>query len=250
MLIQVVTIFPEYLTPAREALLGRAIERNLIAFTVHDLRDWTHDVHRSVDDAPYGGGPGMVMRPDVWGEALDEVLAGEPPPRLVVPSPAGRLFTQQLAAELAAQPRLVFACGRYEGIDQRVIDDAAARVVVDEISIGDYVLVGGEVAVLVMVEAIARLLPGVLGNPASAMQDSFSDGLLEGPCYTRPEVWRGREVPAVLRSGNHAAIARWRRDRAVERTAARRPDLLAALPPGALDGADRALLEGLVTPPG
>jgi tRNA (guanine37-N1)-methyltransferase len=249
-LIQVVTIFPEYLAPAREALLGRAIERNLIAFMVHDLRDWAHDERRSVDDAPYGGGPGMVMRPDVWGAALDEVLAGELRPRLVVPSPAGQPFTQRLAAELAAQPRLVFACGRYEGIDQRVIDDAADRFVVDEISIGDYVLVGGEVAVLVMVEAIARLLPGVLGNPASAMQDSFSDGLLEGPCYTRPEVWRGREVPAVLRSGNHAAIARWRRDRAVERTAARRPDLLAALPPGALDGADRAVLEDLVTPPG
>jgi tRNA (guanine37-N1)-methyltransferase len=248
--IQVVTIFPEYLAPAREALLGRAIERNLISFTVHDLRDWTHDVHRSVDDSPYGGGPGMVMRPDVWGDALDEVLMGELPPRLVVPTPAGRPFTQQLAAELARQPRLVFACGRYEGIDQRVVDDVADRVVVDEISIGDYVLVGGEVAVLVMIEAIVRLLPGVLGNPASAMQDSFSDGLLEGPCYTRPEMWRGRDVPAVLRSGNHAAIARWRRDRAVERTAARRPDLLAALPPGALDGADRALLEKLTTPPG
>jgi tRNA (guanine37-N1)-methyltransferase len=249
-LIQVVTIFPEYLAPAREALLGRAIERDLIGFTVHDLRGWAHDAHRSVDDAPYGGGPGMVMRPDVWGEALDEVLAGGPPPRLIVPSPAGRPFTQQLAAELASQPRLVFACGRYEGIDQRVIDDVVGRVAVDEISIGDYVLVGGEAAVLVMVEAIARLLPGVLGNPASAMQDSFSEGLLEGPCYTRPEVWRGREVPDVLRSGNHAAIARWRRDRAVERTAARRPDLLAALPPGALDGADRALLGDLTTPPG
>jgi tRNA (guanine37-N1)-methyltransferase len=244
-LIDVVTIFPEYLAPAREALLGRAIERGLITFIVHDLREWTHDVHRAVDDAPYGGGPGMVMRPQVWGEALDVVLVGEPPPRLVVPSPAGRPFTQQVAAELAAEPRLAFACGRYEGIDQRVLDDAAQRVVVDEISIGDYVLVGGEVAVLVMVEAIARLQPGVLGNPASAQQDSFSDGLLEGPCYTRPEVWRGRAVPAVLRSGNHAAIARWHRDRALERTAARRPDLLAALDPEALDGADRALLDRL-----
>lgn len=248
MLIQVVTIFPQYLAPVREALLGRAIARNLITFTVHDLRDWAHDAHRSVDDAPYGGGPGMVMRPDVWGEALDEVLAGEPTPRLIVPSPAGQLFTQRLAHELAAAPRLVFACGRYEGIDQRVIDYAAERVAVDEISIGDYVLVGGEVAALVMIEAIARLLPGVLGNPASARQDSFSDGLLEGPCYTRPEVWRGREVPAVLRSGNHVAIARWRRDRAVERTATRRPDLLAALPPGSLDQADRAVLDGLSRP--
>jgi tRNA (guanine37-N1)-methyltransferase len=244
-LIDVVTIFPEYLAPAREALLGRAIERGLITFTVHDLREWTHDVHRAVDDAPYGGGPGMVMRPQVWGEALDAVLAGAPSPRLVVPSPAGRPFTQLVAAELAAEPRLAFACGRYEGIDQRVLDDAAQRVVVDEISIGDYVLVGGEVAVLVLVEAIARLLPGVLGNPASAQQDSFSDGLLEGPCYTRPEVWRGHAVPAVLRSGNHAAIARWRRDRALERTATRRPDLLAALDPDELDRADRELLDGL-----
>ncbi|MGH8967514.1 MAG: tRNA (guanosine(37)-N1)-methyltransferase TrmD, partial [Actinomycetes bacterium] len=138
MFIEVVTIFPEYLTPAREALLGRAIQRDLITFTVHDLRRWTHDVHRAVDDTPYGGGPGMVMRPDVWGEALDEVLDGQPPPRLVVPSPAGRRFTQQLATELAGQSRLVFACGRYEGIDQRVIDYAADRVTVDEISIGDY----------------------------------------------------------------------------------------------------------------
>jgi tRNA (guanine37-N1)-methyltransferase len=251
--IQVVTIFPEYLAPAREALLGRAIDRGLISFAVHDLRDWTHDVHRAVDDAPYGGGPGMVMRPQVWGEALDEVLSAapdEPAPRLVVPSPTGRSFTQQVATELATEARLVFACGRYEGIDQRVLDDAAERVVVDEISIGDYVLVGGEVAALVVIEAIARLLPGVLGNPASAEQDSFSDGLLEGPCYTRPEVWRGREVPAVLRSGDHGAIARWRRDRAVERTAQRRPDLLAGLPAGALDAADMAVLDGLgVLPP-
>ena len=233
--------------PLREALLGRAIERGLVDLAVHDLRTWTHDVHQAVDDAPYGGGPGMVMRPQVWGEALDAVLAADPrPPRLVVPTPAGRPFTQATAQEWAAEPRLVFACGRYEGIDQRVVDDAATRMPVDEVSIGDYVLVGGEVAVLVMVEAVARLLPGVLGNPASAAQDSFSDGLLEGPAYTRPEVWRGHAVPEVLRSGNHAAIARWRRDRALERTAARRPDLLAALPDDALDAADRALLAGLV----
>lgn len=244
MRIDIITIFPGYLAPAREALLGRAIDRGLLTFATHDLRDWTHDVHHAVDDAPYGGGPGMVMRPQVWGDALDTVCAGEPPPRLVVPTPAGRPFTQGMAAELAAEPWLVFACGRYEGIDQRVLDDAATRMAVDEVSIGDYVLVGGEVAVLVMVEAMARLLPGVLGNPASAQQDSFSDGLLEGPCYTRPEVWRDRAVPAVLRSGDHAAIARWRRDRALERTAARRPDLLAALPPDQLDAADRAVLDG------
>jgi len=244
--IDVVTIFPGYLAPLREALVGRAIDRGIVDLAVHDLRTWAHDVHQAVDDAPYGGGPGMVMRPQVWGEALDAVLAADPrPPRLVVPTPAGRPFTQATAQAWAGEQRLVFACGRYEGIDQRVVDDAAARMPVEEVSIGDYVLVGGEVAVLVIVEAVARLLPGVLGNPASAAQDSFSDGLLEGPSYTRPEVWRGHAVPGVLRRGNHAAVARWRRDRALERTAARRPELLAALPEGALDDVDRALLARL-----
>jgi len=245
--IDVVTIFPAYLAPLREALLGRAIEAGLIDLAVHDLRTWTHDVHQAVDDAPYGGGPGMVMRPQVWGEALDAVLAlDERPARLVVPTPAGRPFSQATAQEWAGEQRLVFACGRYEGIDQRVVDDARrAGLPVDEVSIGDYVLVGGEVAVLVMVEAVVRLLPGVLGNPASAQQDSFSDGLLEGPAYTRPETWRGLSVPEILRSGNHAAIARWRRERALERTAERRPDLLAALPEDALDEADRAFLASL-----
>jgi tRNA (guanine37-N1)-methyltransferase len=243
--IDVVTIFPGYLDPLREALLGRAIEAGLVELAVHNLRDWTRDVHQAVDDAPYGGGPGMVMRPQVWGEALDDVLAQHGPGRLVVPTPAGRPFTQATAQEWAGESRLVFACGRYEGIDQRVVDDAATRMPVDEVSIGDYVLVGGEVAVLVMVEAVVRLLPGVLGNPASAEQDSFSDGLLEGPAYTRPETWRGLPVPGVLRSGNHAAIARWRRDRALERTAERRPELLAALPPEALDKADLAFLAAL-----
>ncbi len=247
MRIDVVTIFPGYLTPLREALLGRAMEKGLISLAVHDLRDWTHDVHKAVDDAPYGGGPGMVMRPGVWGAALDEVCAHPdgPPPRLVVPTPSGRPFTQQVAHEYAAQPWLVFACGRYEGIDQRVFDDAATRMVVDEVSIGDYVLVGGEVAVLVIVEALARLLPGVLGNPASAAQDSFSDGLLEGPSYTRPEHWRDLAVPEVLRSGDHAAIARWRREQSLRRTAARRPDLLERLPADGLDARDRELLRRL-----
>ncbi len=239
--IDVVTIFPGYLAPLREALLGRAIEAGLVDLGVHDLRSWTHDVHQAVDDAPYGGGPGMVMRPQVWGDALDAVL-GAGPARLVVPTPAGRPFTQATAQAWASEERLVFACGRYEGIDQRVVDSYAERLPVDEVSIGDYVLVGGEVAVMVMVEAVVRLQPGVLGNPASAQQDSFSDGLLEGPAYTRPETWRDLEVPAVLRSGNHAAIARWRRDRALERTAERRPDLLAAMPEDALDRADRAFL--------
>jgi tRNA (guanine37-N1)-methyltransferase len=244
MRLDVITIFPEYLTPLRAALLGRAIERGLITLDVHDLRDWTHDVHRAVDDSPYGGGPGMVMKPQVWGEALDSVCAGGSP-RLIVPTPAGRPFTQRLAEQYAAEDWLVFACGRYEGIDQRVITDAAKRMPVDEISIGDYVLVGGEAAVMVIVEALARLLPGVLGNPASAAQDSFSDGLLEGPAFTRPEIWRELPVPEVLRSGNHAAIDRWRRDQALQRTLQRRPDLLAALPEEALDKHDRALLERL-----
>lgn len=249
--IDVVTIFPGYLAPLREALLGRAIDAGLIILAVHDLRSWTYDVHQAVDDAPYGGGPGMVMRAQVWGEALDAVLAADPrPARLVVPTPAGRPFTQDTAQVYATEERLVFACGRYEGIDQRVIDDAADRMPVDEVSIGDYVLVGGEVAVLAMVEAVVRLLPGVLGNPRSAQEDSFSDGLLEGPAYTRPQTWRGRSVPEVLRGGNHADIARWRRDRALERTAQRRPDLLAALPPDALDAADLALLDSLNESPG
>lgn len=235
MRIDVVTIFPEYLTPLREALLGKAIERGLVEIGVHDLRDWTHDVHRAVDDAPYGGGPGMVMKPEIWGPALDDVLTCEEPATVVVPTPAGRPFDQTTAQRYAACRRLVFACGRYEGIDQRVLDDAARRHTVEEVSIGDYVLVGGEVAVLAIVEAVVRLLPGVLGNPNSPLQDSFSDGLLEGPCYTRPERWRDLAVPDVLRSGNHAAIDRWRRDRALERTYRRRPELLDGMPLGELD---------------
>ena len=245
MRIDVLTIFPEYLDPIRAALLGKAIDKGLISVDVHDLRDWTHDVHKAVDNSPYGGGPGMVMRPQVWGDALDQVCAGDPVPRLVVPTPAGRPFTQALAHEYAAEPRLVFACGRYEGIDQRVIDDASTRMRVDEVSIGDYVLVGGEVAVLVMVEAVVRLLPGVLGNPRSAAEDSFSDGLLEGPSYTRPEVWRDLAVPDVLLSGNHKLIDRWRRDQSLERTLHRRPELLEALPAETLDKHDRALLDRL-----
>ncbi|MDV6012807.1 tRNA (guanosine(37)-N1)-methyltransferase TrmD [Haloechinothrix sp. LS1_15] len=251
--IDVVTIFPEYVEPLRVALLGKAIDRGLISLQVHDLREWTHDVHRTVDDAPYGGGPGMVMKPQVWGEALDDLVpygaeSSGPVPRLVVPTPAGRPFTQRVAEEYAAEQRLVFACGRYEGIDQRVISDAARRIPVDEVSIGDYVLVGGEAAVLVMVEAVARLLPGVLGNPDSAHQDSFSaslDGLLEGPSYTRPEQWRGLGVPEVLRSGDHARVARWHRDQALIRTYRRRPDILAALPEDSLDEHDRAVLDAL-----
>jgi tRNA (guanine37-N1)-methyltransferase len=240
--VDVVTIFPEYLAPLRQSLLGKAAERGLVSIGVHDLRQWTDDVHRTVDDAPYGGGPGMVMTPEPWGRALDAVRP--PGTRLVVPTPAGRRFDQAMAAEWAAEPGLVFACGRYEGIDQRVADWAAGSGPVSEVSLGDYVLAGGESAVLVMVEAVTRLLPGVVGNRESVEFDSHADGLLEGPSYTRPASWRGREVPPVLLSGDHAAIDRWRRAESLRRTAERRPDLLAALPDGVLGDADRAVLEG------
>lgn len=222
--IDVITIFPEYLAPLRVSLLGKAAERGLVQVRTHDLRGWTHDVHRTVDDSPYGGGPGMVMKPDVWGAALDDVCPD--PAVLVVPTPAGVPFTQETARRLSREDHLVFACGRYEGIDQRVLDDAARRVRIEEVSIGDYVLIGGEVATMVMVEAIARLRPGVLGNARSHQEDSFSDGLLEGPSYTRPPTWRGLDVPEVLLSGDHARVDRWRRGQALRRTAERRPDLL------------------------
>lgn len=239
--VDVITIFPEYLAPMRQSLLGKAVERGLVRVAVHDLRQWTDDVHRTVDDAPYGGGPGMVMRPEPWGRALDAVRA--PGTRLVVPTPAGRPFTQAMAAGWATEPGLVFACGRYEGIDQRVADWARESGPVSEVSIGDYVLAGGEAAVLVMVEAVTRLIPGVVGNAESVQYDSHADGLLEGPAYTRPASWRGLDVPAVLLSGDHAAVARWRRAESVRRTAQRRPDLLAALPEGALTPAEIAELD-------
>jgi tRNA (guanine37-N1)-methyltransferase len=229
----VVTIFPEYLEPLRLSLVGKAIERGEVTLRVHDLRDYTDDAHHTVDDTPYGGGPGMVMLPEPWGRALDAIADSghllPHPPRLIVPSPAGTPLTQATAERLAAEPWLIFACGRYEGIDQRVLDEAADRMPVEEVSLGDFVLAGGEVAVLVIAEAIARLLPGVLGNAQSAQDDSFSagaEGLLEAPAYTKPASWRGREVPPVLLSGHHGEIARWRRDRSLERTRERRPDLL------------------------
>jgi tRNA (guanine37-N1)-methyltransferase len=236
LLVDVVTIFPDYLAPLGVSLLGKAQQRGLLEVRVHDLRAFTDDVHRTVDDTPYGGGPGMVMTPEPWGRALDAVVAAGGPaeaPLLVVPTPSGRPFTQGLAAELAEEPWLAFACGRYEGIDSRVLDDAATRMRVLEVSLGDYVLAGGEVAVLVVVEAVGRLLPGVLGNAESVRDDSFAGGdmagLLEGPVYTRPPVWRGLEVPAVLLSGDHGAITRWRREQALARTRERRPDLLEEL---------------------
>jgi tRNA (guanine37-N1)-methyltransferase len=222
--IDVVTIFPAYLDPIRQSLPGKAIDAGIVTLAVHDLRAWTHDVHRSVDDSPYGGGPGMVMKAPVWGEALDEICTAET--LLVVPTPAGRPFTQAVAERWSAERHLVFACGRYEGIDQRVADDAARRMRVEEVSIGDYVLTGGESAALVMIEAVVRLLPEVLGNPVSHQQDSHSDGLLEGPSYTRPPSWRDLDVPAVLLSGDHAKVAAWRREQALQRTRERRPDLL------------------------
>ena len=227
MKVDIVTVFPEYFGPLDLSLIGRARSSGLLDVAVHDLRRWTHDVHRTVDDTPYGGGPGMVMRPEPWGEALD--VLGVPGARLVVPTPAGELFTQRLASSLAAEAHLVFACGRYEGIDERVVDHAAARMPMTEVSIGDYVLFGGEVAALVIMEAVVRLLPGVLGNAESLAEESHVDGLLEAPVYTKPALWRDLPVPDVLRSGDHGRIARWRRDEALRRTAARRPDLL---PPG------------------
>ena len=226
MRIDVVTIFPEYLDPLRQSLPGKAIDTGIISFAVHDLRRWTYDVHRSVDDAPYGGGPGMVMKAPVWGEALDEICSDET--LLVVPTPAGRLFTQADAERWSTEKHLVFACGRYEGIDQRVADDAARRMRVEEVSIGDYVLPGGESAALVMIEAVVRLMPEVLGNPESHQDDSHSvqnSGLLEGPSYTRPSSWRGLDVPEILLSGDHAKIEAWRREQGVQRTRERRPDL-------------------------
>jgi tRNA (guanine37-N1)-methyltransferase len=226
MKIDVVTIFPAYLDPLRQALPGKAIESGLVDLQVHDLRQWTHDVHHAVDDAPYGGGPGMVMKAPVWGEALDEICTGET--LLVVPTPAGVLFDQATAGRWSGEAHLVFACGRYEGIDQRVVEDAGRRMRVEEVSIGDYVLPGGESAAIVMIEAVLRLVAGVLGNPASHREDSHSpvlDGLLEGPSYTRPPNWRDLEVPEVLLSGDHARIAAWRREVSLQRTRDRRPDL-------------------------
>lgn len=260
----VVTIFPEYLEPLKLSLLGKAREKGLVDLHLHDLREYTFDRHRTVDDTPYGGGAGMVMKPEPWGLALDEVLASSPlnatedaaegaksegtapaadtRPLLIVPSPAGAVFDQAMAYELAEEKHIVFAPARYEGIDERVMDWAQESFRVMPVSLGDYVLYGGEVAVMAMIEAITRLIPGAMGNPASLEEESHTGGLLEYPVYTKPAVWRDREVPEVLLSGNHGAIARWRRDRQIERTLERRPDMLETYPVEQWDKKDRRFL--------
>ncbi|MBD8535856.1 MULTISPECIES: tRNA (guanosine(37)-N1)-methyltransferase TrmD [unclassified Plantibacter] len=235
MRIDIVTIFPTFFDALDLSLLGKAKQSGLIELDVHDLRDSTHDRHRTVDDTPYGGGAGMVMKPEPWGEALDGILGDdtEEEPLVIFPSPAGEVFTQAMARELAAEPHLVFGCGRYEGIDHRVFDHTASRARVRLVSLGDYVLNGGEVAVMAMIEAIGRLVPGVVGNPESLVEESHEDGLLEYPSYTKPADWRGLPVPPVLLSGNHGAIATWRRQQQIERTREVRPDLLPADQPDA-----------------
>ena len=226
MRIDIVTIFPTFFDVLDISLLGKARSNGLIELGVHDLRDYTHDRHRTVDDTPYGGGAGMVMKPEPWGEALDGIVDPASDPLVIFPSPAGEVFNQAMARSFADEKQLVFGCGRYEGIDQRVFDDTASRARVRLMSIGDYVLNGGEVAVMAMIEAVGRLVPGVVGNPASLVEESHENGLLEYPSYTKPAQWRGLEVPPVLLSGNHGAIAKWRHEQQVERTRRVRPDLL------------------------
>ncbi|WP_159702338.1 tRNA (guanosine(37)-N1)-methyltransferase TrmD [Arthrobacter sp. 18067] len=247
MRIDVVSIFPEYLAPLELSLIGKARQDGLLELNVHDLRTFTTDKHRTVDDTPYGGGAGMVMKPEPWAQALESVATVREgsKPVLIVPSPAGERFHQALAYEFAEQDHLVFACGRYEGIDERVIDWAHDHFTVRPVSLGDYVLNGGEVAVLAMVEAVGRLLPGVVGNPESLIEESHSDGLLEYPVYTKPSAWRDHDVPPILLSGNHGKIAQWRRHEQFRRTAERRPDLLEGFDGGALSRADRNALADL-----
>ncbi len=243
----VVSIFPEYLAPLDLSLIGKARKDGLLELAVHDLRSYTQDRHRTVDDTPYGGGAGMVMKPEPWAQALTDIAQKSPKsdgarPTLIVPSPAGEVFDQKLAYELAEEEHLVFACGRYEGIDERVLEWASDSYTVRPVSLGDYVLNGGEVAVLAMVEAIGRLIPGVVGNPESLIEESHSDGLLEYPVYTKPSTWRERDIPEVLLSGNHAKIAKFRRELQLRRTADRRPDLIEALDGAGLSKTERNVL--------
>ena len=225
MKIDAISIFPEFFDVLEISLLGKAQESGLISFEAHNLRDFTHDRHKTVDDTPYGGGAGMLMKPEPWGETFDQVI-GKDRPVVIFTSPAGKPFNQELARELSQKEHLVFACGRYEGIDQRVVDYAGTIAEVHEISIGDYVLNGGEVAAVAMIEAIARLIPGVIGNNESLTEESHNEGLLEAPSYTKPQNWRGLEVPEILLSGHHAEIEKWRKAQSLERTKQNRPDLL------------------------
>ena len=257
MRIDVVTIFPAYFDVLDLSLLGKARDSGALEVAIHDLRTFTHDRHRTVDDTPYGGGPGMLMRPEPWGEALDHVLStggsssgGEPDaqsaaPLLLVPTPAGVPMKQVDAEAWSTETWLVIACGRYEGIDARVNQVAEQRFRVREVSMGDYVVNGGEVAALAIIEAVGRLLPGVVGNAASLDDESHVGGTLEAPAFTKPAVWQGLEVPEVLRSGHHGEVARWRREASLRRTAQVRPDLIAALNPGSLDDDEVTLLAEL-----
>jgi len=234
MRVDLITIFPDYFAPLKLSLFGKAQEAGLVEVEIHDLRSFTLDKHKTVDDSPYGGGPGMVMSPVVWGDAIDSVLKlTQTKPVLVVPTPSGNVFNQEMAIKLASFDHLVFINGRYEGIDSRVVEhyqQSGEFSEVLEISIGDYVLAGGEVASLVILEATSRLINGVLGNEDSVTDDSFAPGemqnLLEGPIYTRPASWQGLNVPEVLISGDHAKIAQWRKDEAIKRTRKFRPDLI------------------------
>jgi tRNA (guanine37-N1)-methyltransferase len=229
MRIDVISIFPDYLAPLELSLIGKAREAGLLDVRVHDLRAFTRDRHRTVDDTPYGGGAGMVMKPEPWGEALDAVAS--PGAVIVVPTPTGQPFTQSVAEELSREEHLVFACGRYEGIDQRVIEYANTRWTVRELSLGDFVLNGGEVATLAIIEAVVRLVPGFMGNPESLTEESHgAEGLLEYPVYTKPASWRGLDVPEVLLSGDHGRVAAWRRQQSEARTRARRPEVLSGEP--------------------
>jgi len=219
--VDVLTLFPRMFEgPLRESLLGRAIESGLVEVRIHDIREHAHDKHRQVDDYGFGGGPGMVMKPEPVFEAVESL--GEGPKRVILLSPAGRRFDQAMARELATEPRLVLICGRYEGVDERVVQGLPA----EEVSIGDFVLAGGEVAALAVLEAVTRLVPGVVGNEESLGEESFEEGLLDHPHYTRPRSFRGMDVPAVLLTGDHARIARWRREAALEKTGRNRPDLV------------------------
>ncbi len=222
MKIDVISIFPEYLSPLSLSLLGKAQSSGLLEINVHNLRDHAVGIHGSVDDTPYGGGAGMVMSPEVWGKALDPLMADDTD--LIILTPAGKRFTQPIAQDFSSKSHLIFACGRYEGIDDRIRQHysqeeyASRNIKVHEYSIGDYVLGGGEVASMVMIEAITRLIPGVLGNPQSLAEESHnSEGYLEYPNFTKPSEWRGIPVPEILLSGNHAAIAQWRETQAIER---------------------------------